>query len=89
MPLLAHPTEDQRMAGAGVWSRNINNCYRVGRHQSRPLLDQLLSRVSGGAAFGGYKESGFGRETHKQMLEHYQQTKNVLVSYSTKVMGFF
>ncbi len=58
-------------------------------HQGRTRVDQLLSRVSGARRFGGYKKSGIGRETHKMMLDHYQQTKNVLVSYSTKALGFF
>ena len=76
--------------GAGVWSRNINNCYRVGRAiKAGRCWTNCYHVYPAGAAFGGYKESGFGRETHKQMLEHYQQTKNVLVSYSTKAMGFF
>src|ERR1039458_1165298 len=75
--------------GAGVWSRNINNCYRVGRAiKAGRCWTNCYHVYPAGAAFGGYKESGFGRETHKQMLEHYQQTKNVLVSYSTKAMGF-
>jgi aldehyde dehydrogenase len=76
--------------GAGVWSRNINNCYRVGRAiKAGRCWTNCYHVYPAGAAFGGYKESGFGRETHKQMLGHYQQTKNVLVSYSTKAMGFF
>jgi aldehyde dehydrogenase len=76
--------------GAGVWSRNINNCYRVARAiKAGRCWTNCYHVYPAGAAFGGYKESGFGRETHKQMLEHYQQTKNVLVSYSTKAMGFF
>ena len=76
--------------GAGVWSRNINNCYRVGRAiKAGRCWTNCYHVYPAGAAFGGYKESGFGRETHKQMLEHYQQTKNLLVSYSTKPFGLF
>jgi len=76
--------------GAGVWSRNINNCYRVGRAiQAGRCWTNCYHVYPAGAAFGGYKESGFGRETHKQMLDHYQQTKNLLVSYSTKAFGLF
>ncbi|HVN06685.1 MAG TPA: aldehyde dehydrogenase family protein, partial [Bryobacteraceae bacterium] len=76
--------------GAGVWSRNVNNCYRVGRAiKAGRCWTNCYHVYPAGAAFGGYKESGFGRETHKQMLEHYQQTKNLLVSYSTKPLGFF
>jgi aldehyde dehydrogenase len=76
--------------GSGVWSRNMNNCYRVGRAiKAGRCWTNCYHMYPAGAAFGGYKESGFGRETHKIMLEHYQQTKNLLVSYSTKAMGFF
>ena len=52
-------------------------------------MDELLSRLSGQRAFGGYKESGFGRETHEMMLDHYQETKNLLVSYSDKALRLF
>ena len=76
--------------GAGVWSRNGTNAYRVGReiHAGR-VWTNCYHVYPAGAAFGGYKQSGFGRETHKMMLDHYQQTKNLLVSYSPKAMGFF
>ena len=59
------------------------------RHQGGPGLDELLPPVPGGAAFGGYKISGIGRETHQMMLEHYSQTKNLLVSYDPKPLGLF
>ena len=73
-----------------MWSRNINNCYRASRAiKAGRCWTNSYHVYPAGAAFGGYKESGFGRETHKQMLEHYEQTKNVLVSYSNKSMGFF
>ncbi len=76
--------------GSGVWSRNPNNLYRVGREiKAGRCWTNCYHVYPAGAAFGGYKESGFGRETHKMILDHYQQTKNLLVSYSTKAMGFF
>ena len=60
------------------------------RDQSGAGMDELLRHAyPAHAAFGGYKKSGIGRETHKMMLDHYQQTKNVLVSYSDKALGFF
>jgi aldehyde dehydrogenase len=76
--------------GAGVWSRNINNTYRVGRAiQAGRVWTNCYHVYPAHAAFGGYKQSGFGRETHKMMLEHYQQTKNLLVSYSPNALGLF
>jgi aldehyde dehydrogenase len=76
--------------GAGVWSRNGTNAYRVGREiQAGRVWTNCYHLYPAGAAFGGYKQSGFGRETHKMMLDHYQQTKNLLVSYSPKALGFF
>jgi aldehyde dehydrogenase len=76
--------------GAGVWSRSVNNTYRVGREiQAGRVWTNCYHVYPAHAAFGGYKQSGFGRETHKMMLDHYQQTKNLLVSYSPKAMGFF
>jgi aldehyde dehydrogenase len=76
--------------GAGVWSRNSNNQYRVGREiKAGRVWTNCYHLYPAGAAFGGYKESGFGRETHKMILDHYQQTKNLLVSYSQKPLGFF
>ena len=76
--------------GAGVWSRNITTAYRVGREiQAGRVWTNCYHAYPAGAAFGGYKQSGFGRETHKMMLDHYQQTKNLLVSYSPKALGFF
>jgi aldehyde dehydrogenase len=76
--------------GAGVWSRNSNNAYRVGREiKAGRVWTNCYHLYPAGAAFGGYKESGFGRETHKMILDHYQQTKNLLVSYSQKPLGFF
>ena len=76
--------------GAGVWTRDINRVYRMGRgiHAGRVWVNSY-HLYPAHAAFGGYKQSGIGREGHKMMLDHYQQTKNVLVSYSTKALGFF
>jgi len=76
--------------GAGVWSRNGNVAYRAGRDiKAGRVWTNCYHMYPAHAAFGGYKQSGIGRENHKMMLGHYQQTKNLLVSYSTKAQGFF
>ena len=76
--------------GAGVWSRSAHTSYRAGRAiQAGRVWTNCYHIYPAHAAFGGYKKSGIGRENHKLMLDHYQQTKNLLVSYSTKPMGFF
>ena len=76
--------------GAGVWSRNGNVAYRMGRAiKAGRVWTNCYHAYPAHAAFGGYKESGIGRETHKVMLDHYQQTKNLLVSYSEQKLGFF
>lgn len=76
--------------GAGVWSRKANTCYRFGRAiQAGRVWVNCYHAYPAHAAFGGYKQSGIGRETHKMMLDHYQQTKNMLVSYSENKLGFF
>ncbi|KOU78973.1 aldehyde dehydrogenase [Streptomyces sp. MMS21 TC-5] len=76
--------------GAGVWTRDVNTAYRAGRAiQAGRVWTNCYHAYPAHAAFGGYKQSGIGRETHKMMLEHYQQTKNLLVSYSPKRLGFF
>jgi aldehyde dehydrogenase len=76
--------------GAGVWSRNGNVAYRMGRAiKAGRVWTNCYHAYPAHAAFGGYKESGIGRETHKMMLDHYQQTKNLLVSYSEQKLGFF
>lgn len=76
--------------GSGVWSRNANICYRMGRGlEAGRVWVNCYHVYPAHAAFGGYKKSGIGRETHKMVLEHYQQTKNMLVSYSEKKLGFF
>jgi len=76
--------------GAGVWSRNGNVAYRMGRAiKAGRVWTNCYHDYAAHAAFGGYKESGIGRETHKMMLDHYQQTKYLLVSYSESKLGFF
>ena len=76
--------------GAGVWTRDTNTAYRAGRAiQAGRVWTNCYHAYPAHAAFGGYKSSGIGRETHKMMLDHYQQTKNLLVSYSPKRLGFF
>ena len=76
--------------GAGVWSRDMNTAFRMGRGiQAGRVWTNCYHAYPAHAAFGGYKQSGIGRETHKMMLDHYQQTKNLLVSYSESPLGFF
>jgi aldehyde dehydrogenase len=76
--------------GAGVWTRDISTAYRAGRAiQAGRVWTNCYHAYPAHAAFGGYKGSGIGRENHKMMLDHYQQTKNLLVSYSPKKLGFF
>ena len=76
--------------GAGVWSRNGNVAYRAGRDiKAGRVWTNCYHMYPAHAAFGGYKQSGVGRENHKMMLDHYQQTKNLLVSYSNTAQGFF
>lgn len=76
--------------GAGVWSRDASRLYRMGRAiQAGRVWANCYHAYPVHAAFGGYKQSGIGRENHKMMLDHYQLTKNLLVSYSPKALGFF
>jgi aldehyde dehydrogenase len=76
--------------GAGVWTRDTNTAYRVGRAiKAGRVWTNCYHAYPAHAAFGGYKQSGFGRENHKMMLDHYRQTKNLLVSYSPNKLGFF
>ena len=76
--------------GAGVWSRDGSVAYRAGRAiQAGRVWTNCYHAYPAGAAFGGYKASGIGRENHKMMLDHYQQTKNLLVSYNPNKLGFF
>jgi len=76
--------------GSGIWTRDINRAYHFGRGiEAGRVWTNCYHLYPAHAAFGGYKKSGIGRETHKMMLDHYQQTKNMLVSYSPKALGFF
>jgi aldehyde dehydrogenase len=76
--------------GAGLWTRDMNLAYRMGRGiQAGRVWTNCYHHYPAHAAFGGYKKSGVGRETHKMMLDHYQQTKNMLVSYDVSPLGFF
>ncbi|KAF3981942.1 MAG: aldehyde dehydrogenase [Methylococcales symbiont of Hymedesmia sp. n. MRB-2018] len=76
--------------GAGVWTRDMNRAYRMGRGiQAGRVWTNCYHNYPAHAAFGGYKKSGVGRETHKMMLDHYQQTKNILMSYDINPLGFF
>ena len=76
--------------GAGVWTRDMNRAYHFGREiQAGRVWTNCYHLYPAHAAFGGYKQSGIGRENHRMMLDHYQQTKNQLVSYSPNAMGFF
>jgi aldehyde dehydrogenase len=76
--------------GAAVWSRDGARAYRMGRGiKAGRVWTNCYHLYPAHAAFGGYKQSGIGREGHKMMLDHYQQTKNILMSYSPKALGFF
>ncbi|UOQ45172.1 aldehyde dehydrogenase family protein [Halobacillus salinarum] len=76
--------------GAGIWTRDMNTAYRFGRGiEAGRVWTNCYHSYPAHAAFGGYKMSGVGRENHKMMLSHYQQTKNLLVSYSPQKLGFF
>ena len=76
--------------GAGVWTRDTSRAFRMGRGiEAGRVWTNCYHLYPAHAAFGGYKQSGIGRENHKMMLEHYQQTKNLLVSYSPNALGFF
>jgi aldehyde dehydrogenase len=76
--------------GAGVWTRDLNRAHKFGRNiKAGRVWTNCYHLYPAHAAFGGYKQSGIGRENHKMMLDHYQQTKNVLVSFNPNAMGFF
>lgn len=76
--------------GTGVWTRNCSQAFKMGREiQAGRIWTKCYHLYPAHAAFGGYKQVGIGRETHRMMLDHYQQTKNLLVSYDPKPMGFF
>ncbi|HSC84624.1 MAG TPA: aldehyde dehydrogenase family protein [Pseudomonas sp.] len=87
---LAIANDTEYGLGAGLWTRDINRAYRVGRAiKAGRVWTNCYHLYPAHAAFGGYKKSGVGRETHKMMLDHYQQTKNLLVSYDINPLGFF
>ncbi len=76
--------------GAGLWTRDGSRMFRAGKAiQAGRVWTNCYHAYPAHAAFGGYKQSGIGRENHKMMLDHYQQTKNLLVSYSPNKLGFF
>jgi aldehyde dehydrogenase len=87
---LAIANDSQFGLGAGVWTRDMNRAYRMGRGiQAGRVWTNCYHHYPAHAAFGGYKKSGIGRETHKMVLDHYQHTKNLLVSYDINPLGFF
>ncbi len=87
---VALANDTQYGLGAGVWTRSLNTAHRAGRAiQAGRVWTNCYHAYPAHAAFGGYKNSGIGRENHKALLEHYQQTKNLLVSYSPDAVGFF
>ena len=87
---LAIANDSEFGLGAGLWTRDMNRAYRMGRGiEAGRVWTNCYHHYPAHAAFGGYKKSGVGRENHKMMLNHYQQTKNLLVSYDVNPMGFF
>ena len=87
---LAIANDTQFGLGAGLWTRDMNRAYRMGRAiQAGRVWTNCYHHYPAHAAFGGYKKSGVGRENHKMMLNHYQQTKNMLISYDINPLGFF
>ena len=75
--------------GAGVWTRDAHQLYSPAAIKAGRVWVNCYHNYPAHAPFGGYKKSGFGRENHKMMLDHYRQTKNMLISYDKKAMGFF
>lgn len=87
---LAIANDSEFGLGAGVWTRDSNLAYRMGRGlEAGRVWTNCYHQYPAHAAFGGYKKSGIGRETHKMMLDHYQQTKNIITSYDINPLGFF
>ena len=87
---LAIANDTQYGLGAGLWTRDSNLAWRMGRGiQAGRVWVNCYHAYPAHAAFGGYKKSGIGRETHKMMLDHYQNTKNLLVSHDINPLGFF
>ena len=88
--VVAIPTDTLYGLGAGVWTRDTSRAFRMGRAiQAGRVWTNCYHMYPAHAAFGGYKISGVGRETHKMMLDHYTQTKCLLVSYDPNPLGFF
>jgi aldehyde dehydrogenase len=89
------PLDTDTMMGAQASAMQMDKIQPTlfkGHNDMRVFREEIFGPVHAypaHAAFGGYKESGIGRETHKAMLDHYQQTKNLLVSYSPNALGFF
>lgn len=76
--------------GSGLWTRDMHQAYQIARKiEAGRVWVNCYHMYPAHAAFGGYKQSGIGRETHKMMLDHYRQTKNLLISYDKNPMGFF
>jgi aldehyde dehydrogenase len=87
---LAIANDTEYGLGAGVWTRDMNRAYRLARGiEAGRIWTNCYHAYPAHAAFGGYKKSGVGRETHKMAIQHYQQTKNILVSYDVNPLGFF
>ncbi|MCK5925821.1 MAG: aldehyde dehydrogenase family protein, partial [Methylococcales bacterium] len=87
---LAIANDSEFGLGAGVWTRDSNLAYRMGRGlEVGRVWTNCYHQYPAHAAFGGYKKSGIGRETHKMMLDHYQQIKNIITSYDINPLGFF
>ncbi|MGB0188378.1 MAG: aldehyde dehydrogenase family protein [Aequoribacter sp.] len=87
---LAIANDTEYGLGAGVWTRDTNRAFRMGRAiQAGRVWMNCYHAYPAHAAFGGYKKSGVGRETHKAAIGHYQQTKNLLISYDINPLGFF
>jgi hypothetical protein len=86
----SHPNDTLYGLGAGVWTRDMHQAYQISRAvEAGRVWVNCYHAYPAHAPFGGYKKSGIGRETHKMMLDHYRQTKNMLISYDKQKLGFF
>lgn len=84
------PTKANTVSAGAVWTRDINRALRVARGvRTGRMWVNTYNELPAGTPFGGYKKSGIGRETHKMMLSHYSQVKNIYISMSEKKRGFF